>query len=250
MEKKLPRRRREDEAESSGNLSAQTWTDSQSAERSSESSGLCWSTDPVGLYRVIKWISSRSLNLSQAPWKKTTSAFLPWHSFVWTIASIRQAALADRVHAESGAASKELCGGCAASDLVRSMKEEQGESTPTRMCPAMQSYACGFIARANTPAAETCISSRIFKVVLSLAVLCHHHLNWMDGNSFHRSSTHRNTYWGSVLCSLTAAVALTHTFTTFTASNLNFEHIVYKKGGSAKIAYVRDLKTKGKTQST
>lgn len=65
----------------------------------------------------------------------------------------------------------------------------------------------------------------------------------MDGNSLHRSSTHRNTYWGSVLCSLTAAVALTHIFTTFTASNLNFEHIVYKKGGSAKIAYVRDLKT-------
>lgn len=77
MEKKLPRRRREDEAESSGNLSAQTWTDSQSAERSSESSGLCWSTHPVGLYRVIKWISSRSLNLSQAPWKKKKHIRLP-----------------------------------------------------------------------------------------------------------------------------------------------------------------------------
>lgn len=30
------------------------------------------------------------------------------------------------------------------------------------------------------------------------------------------------------------------------ASNLNFKYIVNKKGGSAKIAYVRDLKTKEK----
>lgn len=56
-----------------------------------------------------------------------------WHNFVWTMASIQQAALADRVHTESGASSKELCGGCKALDLEWSMKEEWWESTHARV---------------------------------------------------------------------------------------------------------------------